>query len=1098
MVEGIDMNGLLDLIKKHLDLKILIVLTIAVALVMGAVIGISVKNQRAQIRARMTDFGHELKSFAYASIKHPMSVGDSASVAKQLLDVRDQLHGTEIVICDFNQKIIFSTHADRINTMIFTFLHDREAVEDLDKLLQTGDPALEVPFEEEVDNKKYLINVFSILNEEECHHCHGTTRKVLGGLLIRQSTDATYATITSLRNWTLAISVIGICAIVALIYFMLARLVTRPVTELAAKAKQLAAGDLTVSVPVRTNDSIGILGNAFNSMVRSIKDQIEVANSLKEAIADPLFIVDLNMIVVYMNEACAQLTGFSKDETEGALTCSEIFQSNICDSNCPVQRCFEDGKHVKGITTTIISRTGEEIPVMTSASALKDAQGKIVGAVEVCKDITTVLEAERLQYIKKTAEREEEQRKYLETRAAALLDVLAQASKGNLKVRVAPVGHKGEGVMDKLVQHTNHMLDSLEKLYDKISSFSKELELEVAKRTMMLRERTLLLEKANRELRELDRLKSSFLANMSHELRTPMNSIIGYTDLILDGVDGEINEEQEKSLQKVANNSKHLLQLINDILDMSKIESGKIELVPQKIDITQLIETTVSTFKPALKEKHLTITFDFSDDLQPAFVDDDKARQILNNLLSNAVKFTDEGGITIHVHSSPLGIRLGEEALFMEICVEDTGVGIRNKDLDKLFDKFSQIDVSSIRQYEGTGLGLSIARGLVVLHKGVIWVESEFGKGTRMYFTLPVKKELFDKPAEPVLEPLMAERLGEYFNKPAETFLKQPSYSGKPIRCWEYTHCGQTSCPAYGSKEHRCWLIPGTHCKGTVVAKFPEKAEFCKACEVIEQLLIGENDVQTPHLSTMMNRGNKTVLAIDDNLEVIELIKKNIGSEYNVIGLQDSEKAVDKALEIQPIAITLDIMMPRKNGWQVLQELKSTPLTQDIPVIILSIVDDKNMGFSLGATEYLVKPINKKILLHKLKKLGKLVTIKKVLIVDPDTATRNLMNSVLGKAECEVTAVTDCREALAAIDNERPDLIILNFVMPDSGSEFDFIEHIKTDEKTKNIPLILITEKDLNQKEIAILNGGIQAILNKGVLTETDLLAELKEIINRM
>lgn len=1090
------MKGLLDLIKKHLDLKILMVLTIAVALVMGAVISISVNNQREQIRERMTDFGHELKSLAYASIKHPMSVGDSASVEKQLLDIRDQLHGTEIVICDFNQQIVFATHADRINTTVSTFIHNGQAIEALNQLLQTGDPAFEVPFEEEVDDKKYLINVYSILNKEECHHCHGATRKVLGGLLTRQSTDATYAVIESLRNKTIVITVLGIGAIIALIYLMLAKLVTRPVTELAAKAKQLAAGDLTVSVPVRSEDSIGILGEAFNSMVRSIKDQIEFANSLKEAIADPLFIVDLDMVIIYMNEACAQLTGYSREETEGKLICSEIFQSNICDSNCPVQHCFEDGKHVKGITSTIVSRAGKEIPLMTSASALKDARGKIVGAVEICKDITVVLEAERLQYIKKTAEREEEQRKYLETRAAALLDVLAQASEGNLKVRVVSTRH--QGVMEKLAQHTNHMLDNLEKLYDKISSFSRELELEVAKRTMMLRERTLLLEKANRELRELDRLKSSFLANMSHELRTPMNSIIGYTDLILDRVDGEINEEQEKSLQKVANNSKHLLQLINDILDMSKIESGKIELTPQETDIIQLIEATISTFKPSLEEKHLTVAFDYSPDLPPVFVDDDKTRQILNNLLSNAVKFTTEGGVTIHVRPSTVGIRPGEEPLFMEICVEDTGIGIKDKDLDKLFDKFSQIDVSSIRQYEGTGLGLSIARGLVVLHKGVIWVESEFGKGTRMYFILPVKKELFDKPAKPVLESLMAEKLAEYFNKPVETFLKEPNYSGKTIRCWEYTHCGQTSCPAYGSKEHRCWLIPGTHCKGTVVAKCPEKVEFCKACEVIEQLILGEDDIQIETFQDIQDQANKTILAIDDNPEVIELIKKSIGSEYNVIGLLNSEEAVDKAIEIQPVAITLDIMMPRKNGWQVLQELKNIPETQDIPVIILSIVDEKNIGFSLGATEYIVKPVSKKILLHKLKNLEKLARIKKVLIVDHDTESSALVNSVLCNAGCEVTVVVDCKEALAAINNQKLDLIILNPIGPDSGCEFDLIEQIKTDEKTKNISLILITQKDLDQDEIEQLNGGIQAILNKGLLTESDLLEELKVIISKM
>lgn len=922
------MNRLAGPIRNHLDLKILIVITVGVALVMGAVIGLSVNNQRQQMRERMTEYGHELKSLAYAGIRHPMSVGDSASVEKQLLDIRDHLHGTEIVICDFNRKIVFATHADMINTTVDEFLHTPRGVEALEKLLRTGDPAFAVPIEEEVQGRKYLVTIHSILNERECHHCHGESRKVLGGLLTRHSTDTTYAAIASLRNRTIAISAAGIGALILLIYFMLARLVTRPVTELAAKAEQLAGGDLTVSVPVRTGDAIGTLGNAFNSMVHSIKDQIEVANSLKEAIADPLFIVDLDMVVTYMNDACAQLTGYSREEAEGRLTCREIFRSGICETNCPVRRCFQDGEHVKGITTTISTRNGEEIPIMTSASALRDAGGKVVGAVEVCKDIRTVLEAERLQYVQKAAEREEEQRRYLEQRAAALLDVLAQASRGNLKARVESAGR--EGLMDHLAHHTNRMLESLEKLYDKISSFSRELELEVAKRTMMLRERTLLLEKANRELRELDRLKSSFLANMSHELRTPMNSIIGYTDLLLDRVDGEINEEQEKSLQKVANNSRHLLQLINDILDMSKIESGKIELDPRETDIVQLIETTVAAFKPAFVKKDLSVTFDFSPDLRPVIVDDDKTRQILNNLLSNAVKFTEKGGIVVHARPSGIGIKPGEEPLFMEICVEDSGIGIKPEDMDKLFDKFSQIDVSSIRQYEGTGLGLSIARGLVVLHKGVIWVESEFGRGTRMYFTLPVRKEVYEKPAKPVIEPLMAEKLAEYFTKPVATFLAEPAYGGKEIRCWEFTHCGQTSCPAYESAERRCWLLPGTHCKGTAVAKCPEKVTFCRACEIIEHLFIGGEAAET--FPEMPDPGRKTVLVIDDNPEVIELIRKNIGSDYNVIGLLNSAEALDKALAVRPDFITLDIMMPGRNGWQVLRDLKGNPETQDIPV----------------------------------------------------------------------------------------------------------------------------------------------------------------------
>ena len=541
-----------------------------------------------------------------------------------------------------------------------------------------------------------------------------------------------------------------------------------------------------------------------------------------------------------MNEACSKLTGYSRDEVEGKKTCREILQCDTCNtSSCPIRRTFDDLKPVSGIRTTIVTRDGTKIPVMGSASTLKDAQGRVIGAVEVLKDITDVIRAERLSYLKETAEREEEQRRYMESMAKNILETLAKASEGNLKVRATPSGQ--QDIMDKIVSHINHMLDNLEKLYDKISSFSREMEQEVVRRTAMLRERTYLLEQANRDLKELDRLKSSFLANMSHELRTPMNSIIGYTDLLLDGVDGEVNEEQRKSLQKVANNARHLLQLINDILDMSKIEAGKVELVLEKTDIKELVESVVSTFRPALEEKQLAVSLDFAPDLPNVYVDRDKVSQILINLLSNAVKFTEHGGIAIHAYPSEIGIEPGQAPLFVEVCVEDTGIGIKQSDMKKLFDKFSQIDVSTIRQYEGTGLGLSIARGLVVLHKGVIWAESEFGKGTRLYFTLPVDEKLFDKSASPALELAMSELLGQHFNMPADTFLNNVEYDGRPVKCWQYTRCGQTSCPAYESSEYRCWLIPGTHCKGHRVCKYPEKLEFCKTCEVLEQLILGKN-----------------------------------------------------------------------------------------------------------------------------------------------------------------------------------------------------------------------------------------------------------------
>ncbi|MBU0729780.1 MAG: response regulator [Proteobacteria bacterium] len=1089
------MRKLIGLLQSRLSLKILVALTIGVAIVMVVVINLNVQRQRKEIRKRMTTFGKELKYLAYAGIKHPMSVGDSQSVKQQLFEVRESLKDAEIAICDFNQIIVFATHEDRINQQVSRLVLNSKALDALSYLLATGDPEYEGSFEESVDGEKYLVSIHMMPNEAECHHCHGTSRDVLGGMIVRQRTDATYAAIASLRNQTVIISVIGIGAIISIIYFLLSKLVTQPVTELARKAELFARGDMDVFVDVRTNDSIGVLGNSFNFMVASIKNQIEYANSLKVAIADPLFMVDTEMVITYMNQACANLTGYSREEAEGKLTCRSIFQSDLCETTCPVRKCFETRDSIEGVRITMTSRDGREIPLMASASALKDAHGNIIGGVEICRDITDVLEAERLRYIKQIAAREEEQRKALEAQAKNLLVILSLASDGNLKVR-AEVTDKNE-VMDEIAAHTNLMLENLEKLYGKISTFSKELELEVARRTMMLREKTLLLERANRELRELDRLKSSFLANMSHELRTPMNSIIGYTDLLIDGVDGAINTEQEKSLKKVGNNARHLLQLINDILDMSKIESGKIELDLRETNIKMLLETVASTLEAPIAQKGLTLEFAIDEHLPLLYVDEDKVRQIILNLLSNAIKFTHKGVITISAKPSQRGIRPGEAPLFVEICVADTGIGVKEEDIGKLFDKFSQIDVSTIRQYEGTGLGLSIARGLVVLHKGVIWAESEAGIGSQFYFTLPAQKKILEKPAEPIIETMMAEELAKYFAKPCDLFMKPPRYAGKSIKCWEYMHCGQTSCPAYGSKEHRCWLISGTHCKGMQIAACPEKVNFCRGCEIIENLVLEGFNSTGPEIIIAAKEQIKTVLAIDDNPEVIEIIQKSIGNDYKVIGLLSGEEAVEQAIALKPYAITLDIMMPRKNGWQVLQELKKTPATQDIPVIILSIVDEKKMGFGLGAAEYMVKPIDKNRLLYKLRKLEKLAIIKKVLIVDDDAGSVERIGSLLEYSGYRVATADTNQNAVHSIKVSRPDLIVMNLMMPDNNG-FDLIEYIKSDKNAKKIPLILITRQDLSDEDLERLDGSIKATLNKGLLTEADLLDELKNTLEKL
>jgi len=276
--------------------------------------------------------------------------------------------------------------------------------------------------------------------------------------------------------------------------------------------------------------------------------------------------------------------------------------------------------------------------------------------------------------------------------------------------------------------------------YMRTSEDKRKLESLVVERTRFIEE----LEQDKIELKELDKLKSAFLANMSHELRTPMNSIIGYTELLLDKVDGPVNREQEKSLNTVKEAAKRLLKLIDDILSVSRIESAGARLAVKEIDPKRLIISVIPDFEPLMKQKGLILKVDLQENLPAVYCDEDKIKQVLINLLSNAVKFTHRGGVSIEAVPSEHGLKPGESPVFLEVCVEDTGIGIKEEDLKKIFGRFFQVDVTLIRRYEGAGIGLSAAKGIIDMHRGEIWATSEFGKGSRFCFTLPLRKEMLE------------------------------------------------------------------------------------------------------------------------------------------------------------------------------------------------------------------------------------------------------------------------------------------------------------------------------------------------------------------
>src|SRR5688572_29124007 len=498
-----------------------------------------------------------------------------------------------------------------------------------------------------------------------------------------------------------------------------------------------------------------------------------------------------------------------------------------------------------------------------------------------------------------------------------------------------------------------------------------------------------LSQQAIRELREVDQMKSQFLANMSHELRTPLNSIIGFSRVILKGIDGPVNEIQQQDLTAIYNSGQHLLGLINDVLDLARIEAGKMELNFEEVHLSEMVTGVLTTAKGLVKEKRIQLLQRIPADMPAVRGDTMRVRQVLLNLISNASKFTDEGSITVEalVQKAPTGKM---EAL---INVIDTGPGISIEDQKKLFQAFSQVDGSATRKSGGSGLGLSICANLVQLQGGRIGVHSEVNRGSTFYFTIP----LFDQPFEEIA------------------------------------------------------------------------------------------------------KDKKVVLAIDDDLQVISLYERFLNPQgYHVVPLTDPSKARERILELKPYAITLDIMMPNKDGWTVLTDLKSDPDTRDYPVVICSIVEQEERGFSLGAADYLVKPILQEDLVHVLKRLNKNGTIRDVLVIDDDPNDLRLIEKMLNEhGEYKPILAQGGRKGWEAINANVPHAIILDVFMPDMDG-FTILEKLRENPTLRDIPVLVVSGGGLTNEQQQQLSNFGQRLITKASLNEWALIESIESALKRI
>jgi len=703
---------LFGFIRKRLSRTVLAVLAVSVTLVMLVVIYVTASNQTKIMKAEMKRSAEDLSSTIYAGIKYPMSVGDSASIEKELIDMKEERKGLEIFICDFNQEITYATYKEKIKSKLENHIFNKNTLQSVNNTLKTGERS-QTFFEEKTPTKRYLLHIHPILNHKDCYHCHGSSKKILGGMIIKMDAEETYAAIASVRNRTILMSVFGIFAIISLTYTMLTKLVRRPVESLAKTAKKFAEGNMSVSVDVKTEDEIGVLGTTFNYMVKNIKDQIEYANSLRTAIIDPLFVTDTNMIITYLNEAFEEITGYTREEVEGKMTCKEVLKGDVCDASCPMKQCFEKGDGVKATRITITNREGRTIPIMISTSPLRDATGKLLGGLEIFRDITAVLDAERLRYVEETAALEEEQRRYLEERVKSLSVILSKVSEGDLGIRTEVL--EKNDAMDMVARHINAMLDNLEKLYERISSFSKELELKVAERTAMLNEKTHLLEQANKEL-------EAFAYSVSHDLRAPLRGIAGFSKIIVDEYSTQIDDKCKRYLKRINENTNRMSMLIDDILALSR--AGRTELQRRPVRSEDIINIVLKDFSEDIRSRGITVKV---GNLPIINCDSILIQTVFSNLVSNAIKFA-QGKERPEIE---IGFDEEKDAIF----VKDNGIGFDMRYHDKIFQVFQRLHLPE--EYEGTGIGLALAKRIVERHHGKIWAESEIDKGATFFVILP-------------------------------------------------------------------------------------------------------------------------------------------------------------------------------------------------------------------------------------------------------------------------------------------------------------------------------------------------------------------------
>ena len=487
---------------------------------------------------------------------------------------------------------------------------------------------------------------------------------------------------------------------------------------------------------------------------------------------------------------------------------------------------------------------------------------------------------------------------------------------------------------------------------------------------------------------------------MSHELRTPLNAVIMYSELLQEEAEDQNVEGFVPDLEKIRNAGKHLLALVNGVLDLSKIEAGKMELYLETFDVGQMVQDVTVTIQPLVQKKHNALDLVVPADVGQMHADLTKVRQILFNLLSNACKFTERGTVSLHVRR----VATAGSGDVIEFLVSDTGIGMTAEQLAKLFQPFTQADASTTRRFGGTGLGLAISKRFCEMMGGDVTVTSEADRGSTFVLRLPA-------------------RVSNAVPK---------NSTGTP--------------------------------KSDVVA------------------------ADAPHAVR--------VLVIDDEPAVRDLLAKSLSSaSIHAVTAADGEEGLRLAKAQTPDLIFLDVLMPKMDGWAVLTAIKADPKLAEVPVVMLTMMSDQEMGYLLGASEYLTKPIDRSRLLAVMDKYKPTDNSDGVLIVEDDEPTRQVLRRTMEKQKWVVTEANNGHVGLDRLKQRTPSLILLDLMMPEMDG-FEFLAELRHQPQYQHIPVVVLTSKDLTAEERSLLSGKVERILQKGQYSRDALLKEVKKIVD--